>query len=175
MATEALKEEPAQVKEEMEGCKAPEESGAAEELQAVERPEHTEEQKETEGLVKLMKPVRQSNRPPLPLLLPLPPPPPLLFLLPPLLLPLPNPRLKNPLLLLNTRPMCHLRSRLKTVEKSRKSDFLEGPCLVSIAVYRKCGRGSGSKVCVLSSSSKKDRDTLCIVVSLSLFFRFLRN
>lgn len=43
MVTEAPKEEPAQVKEETGGCKAPEESGVAEEPQAVEESEHTEE------------------------------------------------------------------------------------------------------------------------------------
>ena len=54
MATEAPKEEPAQVKEETErsreeteGSKAPEESGMAEELQGIEVPE---EQKETVGV-----------------------------------------------------------------------------------------------------------------------------
>lgn len=43
MATEAPKEELAQVKEKTEGYKAPEKSGVAEESQAVEEPEDTEE------------------------------------------------------------------------------------------------------------------------------------
>lgn len=42
MATEAPKEEPAQIKEETEGYKALEESSMAEEPQAVEELEHTE-------------------------------------------------------------------------------------------------------------------------------------
>ncbi|PUU76028.1 hypothetical protein B9Z19DRAFT_1066953 [Tuber borchii] len=50
VATEAPKEEPAQVKEETEGSKVPEESGVAEEPQVVEEPEHTEEHKETVGV-----------------------------------------------------------------------------------------------------------------------------
>ncbi|PUU72824.1 CRAL-TRIO domain-containing protein [Tuber borchii] len=50
VATEAPSEEPAQVKEETEGPKVPEESGVAEEPQGVKESEDTEEQKETVGV-----------------------------------------------------------------------------------------------------------------------------
>ena len=143
----------------------------AEEPHAVEEPEHSEEQKETVGWVKTMKLVKQSNWPPSPplrLLPPLLPLQPLPLLLPPLPLPLPNHRLTNPPLLSNTRRTCHPLSRAKTVGNNHKIDFLEGPSHPSIAVYRKCERGSNSKSYVLSSNFRKDIDTLYIVAFLSL-------
>ena len=131
MATEAPKEEPAQVKEEMEGSKAPEESGVAEEPEAVEEPEHTEEQKgdcrggltnETGKAIKQATVAAPTNTttpatPANPTLSPAAPTS--SFAWPPV-----------------DKPSEHERPKQWN---NRKIGLLEGPYHPSIAVYRKCG------------------------------------